>query len=245
MIEPAPLIDIQGLVKQLGGTEHLRVRSLRVRASDRLVVSGFDRLAAETFLHLVSGAAVPDAGTVKVSGVDTRLIATDTEWLVSLDRFGMVTHRAVLLDSLSVAANLALPLTLAIEPMAAETRATVDALAASVDLGASELDGPVGAVGPLSRARVHLARALANRPELLLLEDPTRDLTDRSSREAFGRTLRTVSAARPIGWLALSDDADFARASGGVVMTAHRESGHFHRKRAFGWWPWGGGQRGA
>ena len=61
------------------------------------------------FVHLVTGASVPDEGAVKVAGRDTRDIATDTEWLTSLDRFGIVTHRAVLLDGMSVAANLALP----------------------------------------------------------------------------------------------------------------------------------------
>ena len=50
-------------------------------------------------MHLVTGAAVPDEGAVVVAGRDTRDIATDTEWLASLDRFGIVTDRAVLLDA--------------------------------------------------------------------------------------------------------------------------------------------------
>ena len=42
---------------------------------------------------------------MSVAGRRTSEIATDTEWLSSLDRFGIVTHRAILLDSLSVAAK--------------------------------------------------------------------------------------------------------------------------------------------
>ena len=81
------------------------------------------------FVHLVTGAALPDEGHVRVAGRDTREIATDTEWLKSLDRFGIVTHRAVLLDGLSVAANLALPLTVSIDPMPDDVRMRVERLA--------------------------------------------------------------------------------------------------------------------
>jgi ABC-type transporter Mla maintaining outer membrane lipid asymmetry ATPase subunit MlaF len=117
-----PLIHIAGVVKSYPAPQPLRVTDLSVAASDRIVLSGLDEGAAEMFVHLVTGAAVPDEGAVIVSGRDTRDIRTDTEWLTSLDQFGIVTRRAVLLDTLSVAANLALPITLSIDPMSADVR---------------------------------------------------------------------------------------------------------------------------
>ncbi len=231
-----PLIDLRGVIKDHGGPESLRIEALTVHFGDRVVVSGLDRASAETFVHLVSGAALPDAGTVVVGGTDTRAIATDTEWLVSLDRFGIVTHRAVLLESLPVAANLALPMTLAIDPMSPDVRAHVEVLATAAGLGLDTLDGPVAALDSLARVRLHLARALATAPQVLLLERPTSELSSQAACEAFGRSLRAAADARRVGFLALSDDPDFVRESGAVHLQLNLATGALVRKRR--WWPW-------
>ena len=146
MTDAAPLIHMAGLVKAYQALRPLRIRDLSVQRHDRIVISGLDEMAAELFVYLVTGAAVPDEGHVRVGGRDTRDIATDTEWLSSLDRFGIVTKRAILLDAMSVAANLALPNTLAIDPMADDLRARVGREASDVGLPADRLDGPVSAL---------------------------------------------------------------------------------------------------
>jgi ABC-type ATPase involved in cell division len=209
------LIEFAGVSKDYGGAAPLRVASLRIAPEDALVVAGLDRAAAETFMHLVSGAAVPDAGRVLVAGADTREIATDTEWLLSLDRFGFVSHRAVLLGTLSTAANLALPMTVAIEPLSAEMQRRVEALADEVRLPRARLVVPCDALAPAERLRLHLARALASNPQLLLLEHPTIELQDEPARAAIGETVREIARARRLAWFGLSDDRVFARASGG------------------------------
>src|SRR5262245_43299532 len=163
-------------------------------------------MAAEMFVYLVTGAALPDEGEVVIGGRNTRAIETDTEWLASLDRFGIVTHRAVLLESTSVASNLALPLTVAIDPMSSETRARVEADAADVGLPPERLDGPAHALTSSERLRLHLARALAVGPELLMLEHPTGTLQNPEESASFGETLKTLSAKRGFGFIALSED---------------------------------------
>ena len=164
-----PLIELRGVVKAYQALRPLRIAELVMSSSDRLALSGLDAGAAEMFVHLVTGASVPDEGSVKVAGRDTREIATDTEWLTSLDRFGIVTSRAVLIDKLAVASNLALPITLEIEPMSPGTRAEVTLLADAAGLARDRLDAPVSALTPAERMRLHLARAMAMRPELVLL----------------------------------------------------------------------------
>lgn len=236
MAAPSPLIRIRDLSKAAGLAAPFRIRSLDVGIADRFVIRGFDRPLAELVVHLITGAAVPDEGVVEIAGVDTRSIATDTEWLGSLDRFGLVSDRAILLDSLAVASNIALPLTLAIEPMSAETRRDVDALADEVGLAGRLLDQPMASIGPLDRLRVHLARAIANGPELLLLEAPTSSLSDGASSEEFGRTLDRVSKERPIGWLALTSDQAFIDASSGQAFDFDLTTGVV--KRPSRWWPW-------
>ncbi len=217
MAQPAdvvPLVEISGLRKQYGGLRPLRINALSVAPGERVTLRGLDAQAAEMLVLLVTGASLPDEGTVRIAGCDTREIRTDTEWLTSLDVFGMVTARAVLLDSLTLESNLALPLTLSIDPVSSEVRATVAALAEEVELDASTLSAHVNTLSEGTRVRVHLARALATSPRMLLLEHPTATLTPPDAA-AFGRLVATIGERRNIAWLALTEDEAFAGAAGG------------------------------
>ena len=215
----APLIEIDRVSKHYGVPRPLRIRRLAVHASDRLALSGLDAGAAETLINLITGASVPDEGAVRVGGRDTRAIGTDTEWLASLDRFGIVTARAVLIGALSIADNLALPLTLSIDPMAPETRAAVEALADLVALPRGRLADKAATLSVDELFRVHLARALAPRPALLLLEHPTAALRDAALSRRLGETLDAAASGAGVGWLAMSDDAVFAGAAHGTRRT--------------------------
>jgi ABC-type transporter Mla maintaining outer membrane lipid asymmetry ATPase subunit MlaF len=231
-----PLVAMRGVVKDHGGAVPLRVDHLMLSADTTLVIGGLDAAAAETFVHLVSGAAVPDEGTVHVAGTDTRSIATDREWLQSLDRFGVVTDRAVLIGHLSVAANIALPISLSVEPMSAVLMAQVEALADRVELSRSALGGAVAGIDAPSRARLHLARALACTPSLVLLEHPTAAFSSVDERAAFGRSLQHAVADWNVGWVALSDDEDFVRATGVKAQVLDPRSGRLRPQAR--WWPW-------
>jgi ABC-type lipoprotein export system ATPase subunit len=220
-----PLIHLSGLVKSYPAPQPLRIMDLSVAASDRIVLSGLDEGAAEMFVHLVTGAAVPDEGAVTIAGRNTRDISTDTEWLTSLDQFGIVTRRAVLLDSLSVAANLALPLTLSIEPMPAEVRARAGRDAADVGLRADCVDGPVNALSERERLQLHLARAAANGPRLILLEHPTTALDQKTDSRRFGEIVRGLSEARGFGWIAITNDDEFAKGTRGQRLRLDQASG--------------------
>jgi predicted ABC-type transport system involved in lysophospholipase L1 biosynthesis ATPase subunit len=218
--------------KQHGSARPLRIADLTISPLDRLVLAGFDASAAEMFVLLVTGAALPDEGEVRVAGQSTRDIHTDVEWLHSLDRFGLVTARAVLIDQLSTAANLALPLTLSIDPMSEETRSRVASLAQEVGLPVQRLDALIGELSALERLRVHVARAMALNPILLLLENPTAGLKTRADIEAFGATLRDVGQSREIGWVAISDETTLARTSGATRLQLVTETGELRRDRS-------------
>jgi ABC-type transporter Mla maintaining outer membrane lipid asymmetry ATPase subunit MlaF len=210
-----PLVEMTGVVRSTAEPVPLRIARLRVAPGERLVISGLDAGAAEAFVNLITGAALPEEGTVRVAGHDTRAIATDTEWLASLDRLGIVTARAVLIDQLPIGANVALPLSLAIDPMPEPIGRRVHALADEAGLAPNRLVEPGGSLSPEERVRVHLARALALDPMLLLLEHPTAGLAPAAAR-ALGQTLRRLSKPRNLAWIALSNDTAFAAASGGT-----------------------------
>ena len=212
-----PPIECVGIIKQYGGLRPLRIARLVIEPGDCVALAGFDAPAAEVFVNLITGASVPDEGEVRISGRSTRDIATDTEWLASLDRFGIVTERAVLLEGMSVAANLALPFTLAIDPMSDEVRVRVEALADEVGLSRSRLAAQASGMSGEERVRAHLARALGPGPEVLLLEHPTARL-DAQGSEAIACTLKAVTSARRLAWVALTEDDQFARAAGGTRL---------------------------
>ena len=220
-----PLIEIQSVVKAYPALRPLRIAELSVEQTARLILRGFDEGAAEMFVHLVTGAALPDEGHVRVLGRDTRDIATDTEWLKSLDRFGIVTHRAVLIEKLSLASNLALPMTLAIDPMSGETRTRVTTGALEAGLEAASLDRPVNELDEEGRLRLHLARAVSTRPELVMLEHPTSRLTAREASTRIGQTLRKLSESQGFGFIALTEDELFASATAANVLKLDAATG--------------------
>lgn len=225
-------IQFSGVIKRHAGLRPLRIAHLDAGPRDRIALSGLDAIAAEVFINLVTGASLPDEGEVLVAGRNTREIATDTEWLASLDRFGLVTDRAVLLETQPIAANLALPFTLAIDPIAEDVRARIGALAEEVGLSRARLDSPASTMSAEERVRLHLARALAPAPGLLLLEHPTARLAHPAAR-SLGTTLRAISDARGIGWIAVTEDAGFADAAGGRWLRLNPATG---RLAAPGFW---------
>lgn len=211
-----PIIELRGVEKALGESFPLRIKNFTLREHERVVLSGLPGVMGETLMNLIIGALLPDEGDVIVFGTNTRDIRTDTEWLKSLDRFGLVSNRAVLLDQSTIAQNLALPLTLAIDPMAPEIRATVEALAREVGLS-EDLDRPPTRPGEPAadageRSRIHLARALANQPQVLLLEHPTAG--HGTAGDKLGAKLRTIADERTLSFIAVSDDDLFSRETG-------------------------------
>lgn len=219
-----PLVTLAGVRKQYGGLRPLRVNALQVRRAERVTLRGLDAQAAEMFFLLLTGAALPDEGAVAIAGRDTRDIATDTEWLTSLDVFGMVTARAVLLDTLTLEANLALPFTLSIDPVPEEVRRAVADLADEVGLGRERLSASVQSLLPADRVRVHLARALATSPQVLLLEHITAPLPP-AEGAALGRSLAAIADDRGLAWIAITEDDGFADALGGAVLKLDAASG--------------------
>ena len=216
-----PALEMAGVVKEYGALRPLRIAALGVEPGDRVALSGLDRRAAETFVNLVNGALVPDQGVERIFGRSTADITDGEAWLASLDAFGVVTERAVLLEGSTLAMNLALPLSLEIDPMPPAIRQQVEALAAEADLPVDRLDRPVGDAPLLVRLRAHLAKALALGPKVLLFEHPTASLSPEDAR-AFAETVRRVAERRRLAVVAITEDGVFADL---VATRAYRLNG--------------------
>jgi ABC-type transporter Mla maintaining outer membrane lipid asymmetry ATPase subunit MlaF len=217
--QPAAVLEVTGVRKSYQALRPLRIESLQALAGERVAISGVDAGGAEVLINLVTGAGLPDVGEVRVFGRPTSDIAGGDEWLTSLDRFGIVSPRAVLLEGATIQQNLAMPYTLQIDPVPPDVASRVAALAKEcgmpVEHDASWLARKAGDVPPDMRIRLHLARAVALGPELLLLEHPTADVPE-GARPAFADDLVRVTETRRLTTLVITQDARFA------MKVAHR-----------------------
>jgi ABC-type transporter Mla maintaining outer membrane lipid asymmetry ATPase subunit MlaF len=214
-VTPAPVIQITGVRKSYSGLRPFRMQSLVVAPGERVAIGGLDAGAAELMVNLVTGASVPDEGQVQVFGRKTTDVADGDAWLASLDQFGIVSERAVMLEGATLAQNLALPFSLEIDPMPADLRVQVARIADECGIPPGCLEQVAGDAPPAVRARAHLARALALGPELLLMEHPTAALPE-GDRAAFGADVARVCEGRALTTLVLTLDRPFA------TIVAHR-----------------------
>jgi ABC-type iron transport system FetAB ATPase subunit len=124
--------------------------------------------------------------------------------------------------------NLALPFSLEIEPPPPDVVERATHLAREVGLRADVLSGAVSAVDAAGRMRIHLARALAFDPGVLLVEHPTATLA-RHDVAAFGQTIRRVAEQRAAAVLTMTADVDYARAAADRALRLDPATGRLKR----------------
>ena len=229
-----PALDLTDVSKAYGGLRPLRIHQLTVPAGQRVAILGFDQPMAEVFVNLVTGAALPDRGTVAVFGRPTSAIVDSAEWLTFVDHFGIVSDRAVMLEALTVLQNLALPFTLDIEPPSDGTRMQAERLAAEVGVPSVLWRARIADLDGTARASVRLGRALALDPAVLLLEHPTAAV-DRGQVAALGSRIRAVSERRGAAVVALTADRVFADSLSGRTFQLEPATGRLSERGGNRW----------
>ena len=206
-----PILRIVQVTKGYQGLRPLRLASFVVMPGERVSVAGLDAPAAELLVNLVTGASVPDEGEVWTFGRRTTDISDADEWLTWLDHFGIVSERGVLLEAATLQQNLAMPFTLEIDPIPADVVDRITSLARECGLPDALLPVPTAELPPEARLRVHLARAVALSPRLLLVEHPTGRVPD-AARAALAADMARVCDARGLPALVVTNDPAFAQA---------------------------------
>ena len=225
-----PVLRIANVRKSYQSLRPLRLRELAIASGERVAVTGLDAGAAEVLVNLVTGASVPEEGDVIVLGRSTRAIADGEEWLASLDRFGIVSPRAILLDAATLLQNLAMPFTLEIDPVPDEFAARARALGLDAGIEPQWMDRPVADLPVDLRIRAHLARAVALEPVLLILEHPTAGL-DAPAGRRLAADVERVTSARALATLIISEDAEFSRVAATRVYTLNGATGELKPRR--------------
>lgn len=207
----APVLELSGVSKAYGALRPLRIEHLVLAPGDQVALLGLDQTAAEVLVSLVTGATLPETGHVRIFGRATSDITESSDWLTVLDRFGIVTERAALLESMTVLQNMAIPFSLDIEPPPPDVARLASALAAEAGLADALLEQRLGTLDAASRMRVRLGRALAFDPGLLLLEHPSAALA-RADVVPLACDVRAVAERRTLATLTITADGEFAGA---------------------------------
>jgi putative ABC transport system ATP-binding protein len=168
-----------------GETVHaLRGVSLAVEPGEYVAIVGPSGSGKSTLLQLIGGIDAPSGGTVEILG--TRLDALSDRELTRLRllRLGFVFQRFHLLPVLTARENVELPMAEA-GVKGPERRARARELLAYVGLGARAEHRATQLSGG-EMQRVAIARALANRPAVLLADEPTGELDAATGHEILG-----------------------------------------------------------
>jgi ABC-type lipoprotein export system ATPase subunit len=165
--------------------------TLRIAPGDHIAIRGPSGCGKSTLLHMLGCVETPTSGTLLFNGSDVTTLSDRQRSLLRLQSIGFVFQRFFLLPMLTAAENIELPQSEANVPKTerrARTRELLDyvGLGARADHRPSELSG-----GEMQR--VAIARALANKPGLLLADEPTGEL-DRATGEQIAALLDRVNA---------------------------------------------------
>jgi putative ABC transport system ATP-binding protein len=159
-----------------GPVTALREVSLRIEPADYVAITGPSGCGKSTLLHLVGCVDTPTRGTIRFEDRDVASLTESERSRIRLTRIGFVFQRFFLLPMLTARENVELPQAEAgVRPSV--RRARTEALLEYVGL-ADRADHLPSQLSGGEMQRVAIARALANRPALLVADEPTGELDE-------------------------------------------------------------------
>jgi len=197
----------------------LRNVSLAVDAGEYVAITGPSGCGKSTLLHLIGCVDTPSSGSLLFERRDTSQLSEAERGRLRLTRIGFVFQRFFLLPMLSAAENVDLPQAEA-GATASERRARTRELLDYVGL-ADRADHLPSQLSGGEMQRVAIARALANRPALLVADEPTGELDDETG-EHVAALFDRVNAGGTAVLVVTHNPALAARASRRLAMKSGR-----------------------
>ena len=198
-----PLLVVRGLSKAFGGVRAVANVSFSLTAGEMLALIGPNGAGKTTCFNMVGGQLAPDAGSVKLG--DTELVGLRPEaiWRLGVGRTFQIAETFA---SLTVVENVQLALLSHASrllglwrPARTQFRDEAIALLESVGM-AAQADRAASVLAYGDVKRVELAIALAHRPRLLLMDEPTAGMAPRERKELMALA-RKLSRDQAIGVL--------------------------------------------
>ena len=203
---PQPKIEMQNVAKAFGDNQVLCDVSLSVAAEESLAIIGTSGCGKSVTLKCLLGLLRADSGSIRVDGQEL-VHATRADLESMRRRFGMTFQFGALFDSLPIWENVTFRLRqrqhlskTESRDIAAETITQLGLAAHVIDQYPAELSGGM-------QKRVALARAIADKPEVLLFDEPTSGL-DPITGGVIDRLI--IDSVRRLGATAITISHDMA-----------------------------------
>ena len=183
-----PVVEARGVTKTFpmpaGPVVAVRDLSVTIAAGEFVSICGPSGCGKSTLLHILGCVDAPSEGRLLVDGRDVSTLGDAERSAIRLSKIGFVFQRFFLLPMLTAAENVELPQAEAGSPRAARRSRTIElldyvGLAHRAHHRPSQLSGG-------EAQRVAIARALANRPRLLLADEPTGELDQATGQQIVG-----------------------------------------------------------
>lgn len=206
MIEARNVTKVYG--SGSGRTEVLKGVSLCVEDGDFAVILGASGSGKSTFLNVLSGLERPDSGQVLYGGTDISSLSDAALTAFRKEKIGFIFQQYYLLPNMSVDKNVKMGADLAGNLRYRETIAAVG-LSEKLRQYPSELSGG-------EQQRVSIARALAKKPEVLFLDEPTGALDEQTGRQILDYICR-LQQSEGFTMIMVTHNANIAEMAGAVI----------------------------
>jgi putative ABC transport system ATP-binding protein len=202
-----PLLELHGLKKRFvapGGQPHpvIDVPHFTLDAGAQVALRGESGLGKTTLLHLIAGILKPDAGTIRLDGIEVSALPEPARDRLRATRIGYIFQTFNLLPAFTCLENVLVAMSFG--PGADRDRA--EALLRRVGLG-ERLHHHPRQLSTGQQQRVAVARALASRPKLVLADEPTGNLDAANAREVL-KLIRETCAENGAALLLVSHDRE-------------------------------------
>ncbi|TBV83419.1 MAG: ATP-binding cassette domain-containing protein [Desulfobulbaceae bacterium] len=185
----SPIIQFDQVCKSFDSQKVLDGIDFSLISGQTTVIAGASGQGKSVTLKLVLGLIKPDSGRVLVMGRDVSQMRS-RELNNLRTNFGVLFQGSALLDSLSVFANVALPLKERTRLSEAQTKNKVLSILEQLGLAGHEAKYPAQLSGGMKK-RVGLARALMLHPKIMLFDEPTTGLDPEQAMEIYRLLLKT------------------------------------------------------
>jgi putative ABC transport system ATP-binding protein len=196
------MLVVHGLTKSYAGPRPRTVFvgvHLELSVGDYVAVMGESGIGKSTLLNLIAGLDSADEGSIQLDGLELTALDDDALTALRRKRMGFVFQAFHVLPYLTVAQNVALPLSL-LGVAGAEADARVASMLAGVGLGERGVSMPRELSGG-ELQRVAIARALVHEPRLVLADEPTGNLDPETASQVLGLLREQIKANSAAGIL--------------------------------------------